>query len=186
MDNEKNKNPNNSAAKNRRFDLLPASTVLKVMSCKVNIEARVSDTQAIINNALNNALTALMQYLDGNFDKDWLTEAAKNLIIAVGVNDGSKENYTSPTIEGYLAYGLTKVSICFANDAQQAGERVWENSSQMHNLIDDATGHVLKALAGLTDENHIRSAAWKTLCAGWIDATKNEAQDIPSRKTISV
>lgn len=75
----------------------------------------------------------------------------------------------------------------FQKGAATHGERNWEKGIPISVLLDSGMRHLAKAMAGLTDENHIDAGLWNIFCAvetleriklGTMDAKLNDVKGL--------
>lgn len=78
---------------------------------------------------------------------------------------------------------LLRVAKHFEAGAVKYGDRNWEKGIPMHSFLDSGIRHLLKYMAGQTDEDHLVAAAWNILCALETEEKRPEMQDIPARMT---
>lgn len=76
---------------------------------------------------------------------------------------------------------LLRVARHFEAGAVKYGDRNWEKGIPMHSFLDSGIRHLLKYMAGQTDEDHLCAAAWNILCALETEEKRPEMQDIPAR-----
>ena len=62
--------------------------------------------------------------------------------------------------------------------AEKYGENNWQLGQPMHVLMDSGMRHNCKAIAGITDEPHVRATAWNYLCAIWMDEHLPDMRDL--------
>jgi len=77
--------------------------------------------------------------------------------------------------------GLLRLARHFENGAVKYGDRNWERGIPIHSFIDSGIRHLLKYVAGETDEDHLCAAAWNIVCAMDTEERMPEMQDIPAR-----
>lgn len=75
---------------------------------------------------------------------------------------------------------LIEVSKHCEEGALKYGERNCEKGIPIHSLIDSAFRHLAKYTIGMTDEPHLRAAAWNILFALYMEIKHPEMQDIPA------
>lgn len=66
--------------------------------------------------------------------------------------------------------------------ALKYGEHNVDKGIPIHSLVDSAFRHLAKYTMGMTDEPHLRAAAWNLLWALYMEAKHPELQDIPTRQ----
>ena len=62
-------------------------------------------------------------------------------------------------------YGIMEVSKHCEEGAKKYGEHNVDRGIPLHSLMDSASRHLAKFIAGETDEDHLRAAAWNILWA---------------------
>ena len=62
---------------------------------------------------------------------------------------------------------MLDVARHFENGALKYGERNWQKGIPISRYIDSATRHLMKDLAGETDEDHAAAFVWNCMCAAW-------------------
>lgn len=77
---------------------------------------------------------------------------------------------------------IIEVSKHCEEGAKKYGERNCEKGIPIHSLVDSAFRHLAKYTIGMTDEPHLRAAAWNILFALYMEQVHPEMQDIPARK----
>lgn len=77
--------------------------------------------------------------------------------------------------------GIIEVSRHCEEGALKYGEHNVDRGIPIHSLCDSAARHLAKYLIGMTDEPHLRAAAWNLLWALEMEIAHPELQDIPSR-----
>lgn len=173
-----------------RMDLLPASSVLKVMATTTDLEKGLlmgHSKSFQYSDYLESALTSALHYMKGDTDKDYLVLAARAAIIATGsfesleATDEDKAKDVNNPIQCF-AFGLKQLSKHYEAGAIKYGENNWQLGQPMSVLMDSGMRHNAKAIAEITDEPHCRAAAWNYLCAIWTEENKPELQNIASRK----
>ena len=170
-----------------RMDLLPASSVLKVLDEVTDLEKNMrSDMYINYSDYAYEAFKHAMHYMNGEHDRDYLTLAARAAVIATGQyeslnepDDDKAKDCTNPL--QCLAFGLKQVSKHYEAGAQKYGENNWQLGQPMSVLLDSGMRHNVKAISEITDEPHCRAAAWNYLCAIWTEMNKPELQNIPTR-----
>lgn len=81
--------------------------------------------------------------------------------------------------------GIIEVSRHCEEGALKYGEHNVDKGIPIHSLCDSAARHLAKYLIGMTDEPHLRAAAWNLLWALEMEIAHPELQDIPSRMEVS-
>lgn len=79
-------------------------------------------------------------------------------------------------------YGIMEVSKHCEEGAEKYGEHNVDKGIPMHSLCDSAARHLAKFIAGETDEDHLRAAAWNLLWALNQRTTHPELDDLYSHK----
>ena len=62
---------------------------------------------------------------------------------------------------------MLDVAKHFENGALKYGEHNWEKGIPISRYIDSALRHLMKGLAGETDEDHAAAFIWNCMCAAW-------------------
>jgi len=70
-------------------------------------------------------------------------------------------------VEPYFWYGMLQVSKHYEEGAKKYGDNNWKKGMPLHVYVDSCLRHLMKALAGMNDEPHIRAASWNALCFIW-------------------
>lgn len=171
-----------------RMDLLPASSVLKVMSVTTGEETLAIKAGQKMDycSYLTAAYQYALRYMNGDTDRDYLVLAAKSAIIATGQFESIKANSDDRAAETNnprqcFAFGLKQLSQHYEAGAIKYGENNWQLGQPMSVLLDSGMRHNVKAIAEIIDEPHCRAAAWNYLCAVWMEDNKPELQNIESR-----
>lgn len=79
-------------------------------------------------------------------------------------------------------YGIMEVSKHCEEGAKKYGEHNVDKGIPLHSLCDSAARHLAKFIAGETDEDHLRAAAWNLLWALNQRKTHPELDDLYSHK----
>ena len=79
-------------------------------------------------------------------------------------------------------YGIMEVSKHCEEGAEKYGEHNVDKGIPLHSLCDSAARHIAKFIAGETDEDHLRAAAWNLLWALNQRKTHPELDDLYSHK----
>jgi hypothetical protein len=61
--------------------------------------------------------------------------------------------------------GVLEVSKLYEAGCLKYGDRNWEKGQPIHVYVDSAMRHLVKDIAGHTDEDHLVAACWNVLCA---------------------
>ena len=83
-------------------------------------------------------------------------------------------------------YGIMEVSKHCEEGADKYGEHNVDKGIPLHSLCDSAARHLAKFIAGETDEDHLRAAAWNLLWALNQRTTHPELDDLYSHKESTV
>lgn len=75
-------------------------------------------------------------------------------------------------------YGIMEVSKHCEEGAKKYGEHNVDRGIPLHSLMDSASRHLAKFMAGETDEDHLRAAAWNILWALNQRTTHPELNDL--------
>lgn len=76
---------------------------------------------------------------------------------------------------------ILRLARHFENGAVKYGDRNWEKGVPIHSFMDSGIRHIMRYLAGETDEDHLCAAAWNLMCAMETEEINPEMQDIPKR-----
>ena len=76
-------------------------------------------------------------------------------------------------------HGIITVSQLCEEGALKYGERNVDKGIPLHSLLDSAARHLAKCIAGESDEDHLRAAAWNLLWALQQRTTHPELNDMP-------
>lgn len=76
-------------------------------------------------------------------------------------------------------YGIIEVSKHCEDGAKKYGEHNIDKGCPLHSLLDSASRHLAKCIAGMDDEDHLRAAAWNILWALNQRVTHPEMNDMP-------
>ena len=79
-------------------------------------------------------------------------------------------------------YGIMEVSKHCEEGAEKYGEHNVDKGIPLHSLCDSAARHLAKFIAGETDEDHLRAAAWNLLWALNQRTTHPELDDLYSHR----
>ena len=72
---------------------------------------------------------------------------------------------------------MLDVARHFENGALKYGEHNWEKGIPISRYIDSALRHLMKDLAGETDEDHAAAFVWNLMCCAWTIGHKPEMDD---------
>lgn len=144
-----------------RFDLMP----LKAMGKLLWLHERSNEKSAFTASDLVMDIYQFEQL--GNFNY---------LMMAVN-------SYAKMTNKDIFALMLD-VAKHFENGALKYGEHNWQKGIPISRYIDSALRHLMKDLAGETDEDHAAAFVWNCMCAAWTMAHLPEMDDYTlARKT---
>ena len=76
---------------------------------------------------------------------------------------------------------LLRLARHFETGSLKYGDRNWELGIPCHSFADSGMRHLLKYMAGNTDEDHLIAAIWNLMCLVETEELRPEMQDIPSR-----
>ena len=76
---------------------------------------------------------------------------------------------------------LLRLARHFETGSLKYGDRNWELGIPCHSFADSGMRHLLKFMAGDTDEDHLIAAIWNLMCLAETEMLRPEMQDIPSR-----
>jgi hypothetical protein len=77
---------------------------------------------------------------------------------------------------------IIEVSKHAEEGSRKYGEHNVDKGIPIHSLVDSAFRHLAKYTMGMTDEPHLRAAAWNLLWAIYMEEKHPELQDIPTRQ----
>ena len=126
-----------------RFDLMPLDIMSKVFAVEFADEFEEGSIADVLKSIADFQRT-------GN--KRWLCIAIAQYSLAVNVD---------------LPKLMLDVAKHFENGALKYGERNWEKGIPISRYIDSALRHLMKDLAGETDEDHAAAFVWNCMCAAW-------------------
>ena len=126
-----------------RFDLMPLDIMSKVFAVEFADEFEESSIADVLKSIADFKRT-------GN--KRWLCIAIVHYSLAVHVD---------------LPKLMLDVARHFENGALKYGEHNWEKGIPISRYIDSALRHLMKDLAGETDEDHAAAFIWNCMCAAW-------------------
>lgn len=115
---------------------------------------------------IDNLISAICIFID-------TTDIWHNIVL----NDPSINwNKTTP-----LCLALLDVSKHYKQGAQKYGERNWEKGIPLHSYIDSGIRHLMKYIAGYTDERHDLAFIWNLMGCVYTHKfnTNNSLKDIP-------
>lgn len=136
-----------------RFDLMPLDVMSGVFA--------VDFADEIEEGSIADVLSSIDEFRQtGN--EGWLCIAIAHYSLAVHVD--------LPTL-------MLTVAKHFENGALKYGERNWEKGIPTSRYIDSAVRHLMKDLAGETDEDHAAAFVWNCMCAAWTMAHMPEMDD---------
>lgn len=76
---------------------------------------------------------------------------------------------------------LLRLARHFESGSKKYGDRNWELGIPCHSFADSGMRHLLKFMAGDTDEDHLIAAIWNLMCLAETEMLRPEMMDIPSR-----
>ena len=79
---------------------------------------------------------------------------------------------------------LLRLARHFETGSLKYGDRNWELGIPCHSFADSGMRHLLKYMAGNTDEDHLIAAIWNLMCLAETEQLRPEMMDIPSREPI--
>ena len=79
---------------------------------------------------------------------------------------------------------LLRLARHFETGSLKYGDRNWELGIPCHSFADSGMRHLLKYMAGDTDEDHLIAAIWNLMCLAETEQLRPEMMDIPSREPI--
>lgn len=80
---------------------------------------------------------------------------------------------------------LLRLARHFETGSLKYGDRNWELGIPCHSFADSGMRHLLKYIAGNTDEDHLIAAIWNLMCLAETEELRPEMQDIPSREVVT-
>lgn len=126
-----------------RFDLMPLDVMSEVFAVELADELEESSIADVLGDVAGFQRTG---------DERWLYVAIAHYSQAVHVS--------LPTL-------MLDVARHFENGALKYGEHNWEKGIPVSRYIDSAVRHLMKDLAGETDEDHAAAFIWNCMCASW-------------------
>ena len=143
-----------------RFDLVPLDVMSEVFAVEFAAQFHKSSIEDVLKSIADFQIT-------GN--ERWLCIAITYYSQAVHVS--------IPTL-------MLDVARHFENGALKYGEHNWEKGIPVSRYIDSAVRHLMKDLAGETDEDHAAAFVWNCMCAAWTMEHLPEIDDYTlARKT---
>ena len=143
-----------------RFDLMPLDIMSEVFAVEFADEFEEGSIADVLKSIADFKRT-------GN--KRWLCIAIVHYSQAVHVD---------------LPKLMLDVAKHFENGALKYGEHNWEKGIPISRYIDSALRHLMKDLAGKTDEDHAAAFIWNCMCAAWTMENLLEMDDYTlARKT---
>lgn len=127
-----------------RFDLMPLGAVESLLW----IYERG-------NYAASGMFSDVIKYID-EFKKEGTSDSLLRAVCC----------YARATRKDIFALMLA-VARHFENGALKYGEHNWEKGIPISRYIDSALRHLIKDLAGETDEDHAAAFVWNCMCAAW-------------------
>ena len=144
-----------------RFDLMPLDAVENLLW-----------TYEHGNYTASGMFSDVIAYID-KFQKDGPTDGLFRAVCC----------YARATRKDIFALMLD-VARHFENGALKYGEHNWEKGIPISRYIDSALRHLMKDLAGETDEDHAAAFVWNCMCAAWTMEHLPEMDDYTlARKT---
>lgn len=119
-----------------------------------NIEGYCALAAAIVRQVCKDYIAVEKKLLHGDADGD-----SGSLIRAVCC-------YARATHKDIFALMLD-VAKHFENGALKYGEHNWQKGIPVSRYVDSALRHLMKDLAGETDEDHAAAFVWNCMCAAW-------------------
>ena len=80
-------------------------------------------------------------------------------------------------------HAILRLARHFENGSLKYGERNWELGIPCHSFADSGMRHLLRYMAGDTDEDHLIAAVWNLMCLAETEELRPEMMDIPSRES---
>lgn len=77
---------------------------------------------------------------------------------------------------------LLRLARHFETGSLKYGDRNWELGIPCHSFADSGMRHLLKYMAGNTDEDHLIAAIWNLMCLAETEVLRPGMMDIPSRE----
>ena len=124
------------------------------------------------------------------------TSAAPCMIsdVIAYINNAKRYSSSSGLLQAVCCYAkatrkdifalMLDVAKHFENGALKYGEHNWEKGIPISRYIDSALRHLMKDLAGETDEDHAAAFVWNCMCAAWTMEHLPEMDDCTmARKT---
>ena len=136
-----------------RFDLMPLDIMSEVFAVEFADEFEESSIADVLKS---------IAFFQRTGNIRWLC-------IAI-VHYGQAVHVSLPTL-------MLDVARHFENGALKYGERNWEKGIPISRYIDSAMRHLMKDLAGGTDEDHAAAFVWNCMCAAWTRMHKPELDD---------
>ena len=136
-----------------RFDLMPLDVMSEVFRVELADEVEESSIADVLDDVAGFQRTG---------DERWLCAAIAHYSLAVNVD---------------LPKLMLDVAKHFENGALKYGEHNWEKGIPISRYIDSAVRHLMKDLAGETDEDHAAAFVWNCMCAAWTMAHMPEMDD---------
>ena len=143
-----------------RFDLMPLDIMSEVFAVEFADEFHKSSIADVLKS---------IAFFQRTGNKRWLCIAIVHYSLAVHVD---------------LPKLMLDVARHFENGALKYGERNWQKGIPISRYVDSALRHLMKDLAGETDEDHAAAFIWNCMCAAWTMEHLPEMDDYtPARKT---
>lgn len=93
------------------------------------------------------------------------------------INNAKRDSSSSGLLRAVCCYArvtrkdifalMLDVARHFENGALKYGEHNWQKGIPISRYIDSALRHLMKDLAGETDEDHAAAFVWNCMCAAW-------------------
>lgn len=143
-----------------RFDLMPIDIMADIFAREIADEFEKSSIADVLNSIAGFQRTG---------DERWLCVAI--------VHYGQAVQVDLPTL-------MLDVAKHFENGALKYGEHNWQKGIPISRYIDSALRHLMKDLAGETDEDPAAAFVWNCMCAAWTMEHLPEMDDYTlTRKT---
>lgn len=137
-----------NAIENKRYSTKIGDVLLLAISCFSRIEPQKTEKVVV---------------------RQVMREVAGYAIVAAGIeenlvtNDLQSNNGAIGT-DNYFWYGAIQVSKHYEAGGKKYGYHNWKKGMPLTVYADSCMRHLMKSLAGMDDEYHIRAAAWNALC----------------------
>ena len=131
-----------------RFDLMPLDIMSEVFAVEFDDELEESSIAYVLGDVVLGDVAGFQR----TGDERWLCIAIAHYSQAVHVS---------------LPILMLDVARHFENGALKYGEHNWQKGIPISRYIDSALRHLMKDLAGETDEDHAAAFIWNCMCAAW-------------------